>query len=107
MNSRLEVKFTGTIGKPPMQTTSRHGKLWTRLYCNVHVYGEHSAQPIPTWVTISIRGEEGHEYMHLPIGTEIAVDGELRLNSYEKDGLPLIGMTITPSSIRVREKVAP
>lgn len=107
MISRLEVKFSGTLAKPPIQTTSRYGRLWTRLHCNVDVYREHTSEPVLTWVTISIRGDDGHQYMHLPTGTEIAVEGELRLNSYEKDGLPLIGISINPTSIRIRERVAP
>ena len=102
MSFGIEVRFTGRLAKQPRRSTSRTGTAWIRLTCDVPIYDSDVGQPAVTWVRIGVPGEAGEQYMHLEIGDEIAVIGKLRLNSYMKDDRPLIGLSVTPTSIRVR-----
>jgi single-stranded DNA-binding protein len=94
----IKAQFTSVVAKAPRQATSRTGIKWTKIQSDIPVRREDGSEAV-YWVNVSVPGNEGDRYLHLAVGDRIYVEGTLVLNSYTKDGQPIVGLTLLAKKI--------
>jgi hypothetical protein len=89
----IEAKFSAVIARAPRQQTSRTGIEWTRIQCDIPVRKEDGSE-VAYWCNVSVPGDAGLKYMHFKVGDRILAEGQPILNSYERAGQSVIGISL-------------
>lgn len=100
--SGIQAKFSAVVARAPRQQTSRTGIEWTRIQCDIPIRKEDGTE-FAYWCNVSVPGAAGAQYMHFQVGDRIYAEGNLILNSYERAGQLVIGITLLAKRISLLE----
>jgi single-strand DNA-binding protein len=100
----IQCAFTGKIGQGPELKTSKAGNPWLSLHVAIDAEGEAEGT---TWARVVVFGGLATElHPALRKGTEVYVEGKLRLESWTgKDGRERSGLSVAGSRVEVLGRI--
>lgn len=91
----IQVTFTARVAREATSSTSPTGVHRTRIKVDVPVTVDtRTGETKNTWATVTALGEHGELLKSLAVGDFVFVEGMLRLDAYEKNGAPRIGIGV-------------
>jgi single-strand DNA-binding protein len=100
----IQCAFTGKLGQDAELKISKSGKPWSSVSVAVDMEASEEAT---TWVRVAVFGELATRlHPDLKKGTEVHVEGKLRLESWTgKDGKERTGLSVAGSRVDVLGRI--
>jgi len=95
--------FIGNLGQKPELKQTANGKPWTRLSVGVteswkNANGEKQIET--EWVSVSVFGLQAENVVkYLDKGRQVYVEGKMKTDSYEKDGVKKYSTNIVANNV--------
>jgi len=95
--------FIGNLGQKPELKQTANGKPWTRLSVGVteswkNANGEKQTET--EWVSVSVFGLQAENVVkYLDKGRQVYVEGKMKTDSYEKDGVKKYSTNIVANNV--------
>ena len=95
--------FIGNLGQKPELKQTANGKPWTRLSVGVteswkNANGEKQTET--EWVSVSVFGLQAENVVkYLDKGRQVYVEGKMKTDSYEKDGVKRYSTNIIANQV--------